>query len=217
MDITCSPVLLCGVGCGYEEVEHGLGTTNNLVINGNSFLEAAVRLTNKDHGRITNLSVTSPTSDLTPRKDIHVMSSDGKTQAGIPVDGNTVYNVAGQTNKATHSSDFILSRGIFVDVNGTDSRYDDVLVLYNKISHCGGGGIKVRVGSIANQGLNTHITKNDIDAYGGDTILVSYGESPLIDYNVASNLGTGKYSWTRGNFASMWVLGDHNPSPRRLR
>jgi hypothetical protein len=63
-----------------------------------------------------------------------------------------------------------------------------------------------------NLGYKAHVTQNTIRACGGDGIIISYSESPLIDFNIASDLGTGAYPWTGGNFAGIWVLGDHNPT-----
>ncbi|KAL3965531.1 hypothetical protein ACCO45_002535 [Purpureocillium lilacinum] len=182
----------------------------NPIIDGNG-ATAAITLANQDYWSISKLSVTNAASALAARQGIHATSSDGRTHKGITIDGNTVYNVAGQTDKAKHSADFVLSAGILVDVANKGSRYDDVLVQNNNVHDCGGGGIKVRVGEMTNLGQKPHVTKNNIDACGGDGILISFGNEPLIDYNIASNLGTGAYPWTGGNFAGMWVLGDHNP------
>lgn len=187
------------------------GSTANPIINGTG-AAAAVTLTNQDYWRISNLTVTNPASSLAARQGIHVTATDGKTHTGITIDSNTVHHVAGQTNKATHSADFVLSCGILVDTANKGSRYDNVLVQNNKVSDCGGGGIKVRVGAMDNQGEKAHVTKNTIQQCGGDGIIISYSNEPLIDYNIASDLGKGAYPYTGGNFAGMWVLGDHNPT-----
>ncbi|KAG8410975.1 hypothetical protein J3459_016797 [Metarhizium acridum] len=189
----------------------GVGDNLDPIINGTG-ATAAVTLTNQDHWRISNLTVTNPAASLAARQGIHVTASDGKTHTGITIDYNTVHHVAGQTNKRTHSADFILSCGILVDTSNTGSRYDNVLVKNNDVSDCGGGGIKVRVGAMDNLGHRAHVTQNKIHACGGDGIIISYSDTPLIDHNVASDLGTGAYPWTGGNFAGMWVLGDHNPT-----
>ncbi|KAJ3494515.1 hypothetical protein NLG97_g4030 [Lecanicillium saksenae] len=186
----------------------------NPIING-AGAKAAVTLTNQDYWRISNLTVTNPAGQLAARQGIHVTASDGKTHAGITIDSNVVHHVAGQTNKTPpYDKDFILSCGILVDVANTGSRYDNVLVSGNDVSDCGGGGIKVRVGEMTNLGTRAHVTKNNIRACGGDGIIISYSNEPLIDYNTAADLGTGAYPWTGGNFAGMWVLGDHNPTIR---
>ncbi|KAM3555284.1 hypothetical protein ARSEF4850_006055 [Beauveria asiatica] len=188
----------------------------NPVINGNG-AAAAVTLTNQDYWRISNLSVTNPASSLARRQGIHVTATDGTTHTGITIDGNTVHHVAGQTDKATHADDFSLSAGILVNVGGAaGSRLDDVLVRGNTVSDCGGGGIKVRAGtSITSRGSRTRITQNTVRACGGDGIIASFSDTPLIDYNTAADLGTGAYPWTGGNFAGIWVLGDHDPTIRR--
>ncbi|OAA69344.1 Ig domain protein group 2 domain protein [Akanthomyces lecanii RCEF 1005] len=191
----------------------GASASTNPVINGTG-AAAAVTLTNQDHWRISNLTVTNPAGQLAARQGIHVTASDGKTHTGIIIDGNTVHHVAGQTNKATHATDFTLSCGILVDVGQAGSRYDNVLVSGNDVSDCGGGGIKVRVGAMDNLGYQARVTQNAIRACGGDGIIISYSDTPLIDYNTAADLGTGAYPWTGGNFAGMWVLGDHNPTIR---
>ncbi|KAK8912051.1 hypothetical protein H634G_10776 [Metarhizium anisopliae BRIP 53293] len=210
---TCSGVLSPkGSGTAASIItltKYGSATTNP-VIDGQG-ASAAITLTNQDYWTISQLSVINPASGLAARQGIHVTSSDGKTHAGITIDGNVVYNVAGQTNKASYSSDFAHSAGILVDVSNAGSRYDGVLVQNNNVHDCGGGGIKVRVGELTNLGLAAHVTNNHVDSCGGDGIIISYSNEPRIDYNIASNLGTGTYPWTGGNFAGMWVLGDHNP------
>ncbi|TWU70499.1 hypothetical protein ED733_000052 [Metarhizium rileyi] len=187
--------------------------TANPIVNGKG-ARAAITLTNQDHWRISNLTVTNPARGLAARQGIHVTARDGKTHTGITIDHNTVHHVAGQTDKYRHADDFVLSCGILVDIDTSrpGSRYDNVLVRHNEVSDCGGGGIKVRVGAMNNRGHKAHVTQNNIRACGGDGIIVSFSDSPLIDYNVASDLGTGAYPWTGGNFAGMWVLGDHNPT-----
>ncbi|EXJ84341.1 hypothetical protein A1O3_05008 [Capronia epimyces CBS 606.96] len=167
-------------------------------------------LKNQDHWRISNLAVTNPAADLGRRQGILIMADDGKVHSDMVVDHNTVYDVAGQTNKATHSSDFAGSAGISINTSN-GSRIDDVWVRDNKVQDCGGGAIKVRPGQATNQGRNARVSYNSIDACGGDGVIIAYADSPSIDHNVASNLGKGKYPWTGGNFAAMWVMCDHNP------
>lgn len=191
--------------------KYGDDTLDKPIINGNG-ATAALTLTNQDYWYISNLAITNPADSLVRRQGIHVAATDGETHTGITIDSNTVYKVAGQTSKASHSDDFVASAGILVQIDGDGSRWDDVLVINNHVSDCGGGGIKVRVGAMDNHGQNTHVTQNTIDACGGDGIIISYSELPLMDYNVASNLGKGAYPWTGGNFAGMWVLGNHNPT-----
>ncbi|KAK2608892.1 hypothetical protein QQS21_002605 [Conoideocrella luteorostrata] len=210
---TCSGTLSPkGVGTASSVIQitkYG-SSSSSPIINGTG-AAAAVTLTNQDYWRISNLEVTNPATSIAARQGIHVTASDGKTHTGITIDYNTVHHVAGQTNKDTHSADFILSCGILVDTANKGSRYDNVLVNNNDVHDCGGGAIKVRVGAMDNLGYKAHVTKNNIRACGGDGVIISYSESPLIDYNTAADLGTGAYPFTGGNFAGMWVLGDHNP------
>lgn len=187
--------------------------SDNPVINGTG-AAAAVTLTNQDYWTISNLTVTNPAAQLAARNGIHVAATDGRTHYGITVNSNTVHHVAGQTDKARHAADFSASCGILFSVTNTGSRFDNALVRGNTVSDCGGGGIKVRVGDMTNRGAAARVTENSIRACGGDGIIVSYSDTPLIDYNVAADLGTGAYPWTGGNFAGIWVLGDHNPTMR---
>ncbi|PHH66030.1 hypothetical protein CDD81_555 [Ophiocordyceps australis] len=171
---------------------------------------AAMVLTNQDHWIISHLTVTNAGEKLAMRQGIYVAANDGKTHRGIRIEANQVHHVAGQTDKAKHAADF--SRSACISVNATPpSRYDDVLVKANCVSNCGGGGIKVRTGGMQNRGQAVQVTQNRIDACGGDGIVTSYSTSPLLDYNVASNLGKGAYPWTGGNFAGIWVLGNRDP------
>ena len=94
-----------------------------------------------------------------------------------------------------------------VSASGSGSRYDSVSIYANTIHDCGGGGIKVHVGQIDNRGLDTHVWDNNIFNDGGDGIVGSYAQAPLIEGNTCAYLGRGKYPYTGGNFAGIWVLG----------
>ncbi len=182
------------------------------VVNGNG-ANSSLLLTNQDYWRISKLAFTNPAASLGRRQGILIMADDGKAHFGITIDHNHVFDVAGQTNKANFSADFANSAGIELGaLNG--STYVDVWVRDNVVNDCGGGGIKVRPGQMDVNGKNIRVSHNSIDACGGDGILISYADSPSIDHNVASNLGKGKYPWTGGNFAGMWVMASHNPVMR---
>ncbi|KAJ9133527.1 Ig group 2 domain-containingprotein [Pleurostoma richardsiae] len=178
-------------------------------IDGNGETSAVV-LTNQDYWRISNLSVTNPAGELARRQGIWVTANDGKIHRSIIIDHNIVHDVAGQTDKATHSSDFAMSAGISISASN-GSRFDDVWVRDNLVKDCGGGAIKVRPGQANNLGMRSRVSHNTIDACGGDGVIIAYAESPSIDHNIASNLGKGRYPWTGGNFAGMWVMYDHDP------
>lgn len=171
---------------------------------------SAVLLNNLEYWRISNLAVKNPANSLARRQGILVTANDGKVHTGIVIDHNTVYDVAGQTDKATYSSDFAMSAGISIAASN-GSRFDDVWVRDNSVKDCGGGAIKVRPGQAGNLGETIRVSHNTIDACGGDGVIIAYADSPSIDHNVASNLGTGKYPWTGGNFAGMWSMVAHNP------
>ncbi|KAM0272164.1 hypothetical protein ACHAQH_008841 [Verticillium albo-atrum] len=183
------------------------------VINGNG-ANSSLLLTNQDHWRITKIAFTNPAENVARRQGIMVVANDGGVHYGITIEDNTVYDVAGQTNKTGPlSSDFANSAGIELNsING--SRYHDVIIRDNTITDCGGGAIKVRPGQIDNQGSNIRVSYNNMDACGGDGIVVQYANAPSLDHNVASNLGKGKYPWKGGNFAGIWVMASHNPVMR---
>ncbi|KAE8392543.1 hypothetical protein ETB97_007167 [Aspergillus alliaceus] len=189
------PIMLSSYGDGPLPIINGSGATE------------AVRLTNQDYWDISKIAVINPAPKVAWRRGILATSDDGSVHRGLYIHDVTVYNVAGETNKATHANAFVASGGILV--NGTEhhSRYDDVQVYNNTVYDCGGGGIKVRVGQMGNRGQDTHVWNNNISYVGGDGIVVSYGASPLIEGNLCGYLGHGKYPWTGGNFAGIWVLG----------
>ncbi|CRK21523.1 hypothetical protein BN1708_013148, partial [Verticillium longisporum] len=175
---------------------------------------SSLLLTNQDHWRITKIAFTNPASNVARRQGITILANDGGVHYGITIEDNTIYDVAGQTNKTGElSSDFANSAGILLSaVNG--SRYDGVAVRDNTIKDCGGGAMKIRPGQIDNQGSNIRVSYNKMDACGGDGIVVQYSDAPSLDHNVASNLGKGKYPWKGGNFAGIWVMASHNPVMR---
>ncbi|KAJ5136552.1 hypothetical protein N7448_005106 [Penicillium atrosanguineum] len=184
------------------------------IINGSGAAEA-VSLTNQDYWDISNIALINPASEIGGRRGIVASSTDGTTHYGLYIHDITVYNVAGETNKATQSSAFVASGGIIVNGTVTTSRYDDVQIYHNTVYDCGGGGIKVRVGQMDNRATGTHVWGNDISYVGGDGIVVSYGDAPIIENNLAGFLGHGKYPYTGGNFAGIWVLGCKDAVMRR--
>lgn len=192
------PVLISSYGSGALPIINGQGG------------EAAIKLLNQGGWHITKVAVTNPASTVNARQGISITANDNQTHSGIFVDHVSVYDVAGQTNKATQSESYIVSAGILVDGSNFTSRFNDVYVSSNNIQNCGGGGIKVRMGQMNNQGQNGHVWNNKIENIGGDGIVMSYVDSPLIDHNECSGLGSGHYPWTGGNFAGIWVLGCHN-------
>ncbi|KAA8915809.1 hypothetical protein TRICI_002019 [Trichomonascus ciferrii] len=177
------------------------------VINGQGAKGPAVSLVNQDYVKISSISVTNPAESVDSRQGINISATDNKPHYGITVDSVTVTDVAGQTNKATNADDFVASGGIVLG-----GLYNDVLVTGCSVSDCGGGGIKIRPGYGQGEtlGQNIRVAQNDIKDCGGDGIIVSYAERPVIEHNVAGGLGTGKYPYTGGNFAGMWVLGSHD-------
>ncbi|KAJ5692988.1 pectin lyase fold/virulence factor [Penicillium macrosclerotiorum] len=190
-----SPIYLTSYGDGALPIINGSGA------------EEAVRLTNQNYWDISKISVINPASTIAWRRGIAAISEDGNVHRGLYIHDVTVYNVAGETNKATQSAAFIASAGIIVNGTENGSRYDDVRIYDNTIYDCGGGGIKVRVGQMNNRGAETHIWGNNVSNVGGDGIVVSYGISPMVEKNVCGFLGHGKYPYTGGNFAGIWVLG----------
>ncbi|MER6984213.1 right-handed parallel beta-helix repeat-containing protein, partial [Streptomyces carpinensis] len=173
--------------------------------------ENALHLTNQDHWRIGAIKLTNPASGTAQRQGLLIESTDGRTHSGFDVDGLIVDKVAGETDKAAHATAFAMSACIRTGASGPDSLLADVHVHGTSVGNCGGGGIKVRVGTVNTRlGQRVHVDHNTISAVGGDGIIVSYAESPMIEYNTAADLGTGAYPWTGGNFAGIWVLGDHD-------
>ena len=184
------------------------------IINGSGAAEA-VSLTNQDYWDISNIALVNPASEIGWRRGIAATSSDGTVHYGLYIHDITVYDVAGETNKDTQSDAYIASAGILVNGTATTSRYDDVQIYNNQVHDCGGGGIKVRVGQMNNRGIGTHIWGNNISYVGGDGVVVSYGDAPMLETNVAGFLGYGKYPYTGGNFAGIWVLGCKDAVMRR--
>jgi parallel beta-helix repeat protein len=123
--------------------------------------------------------------------------------SGITIKNLRIDTVARQTNKRLYSSDFSNSACIVLQGTSNYSRYDDIKIFDNELSNCGGGGIKVRVGQLDNQGKNLRVHNNTILQVRGDGIVISYADSPLVDHNIASDLGYGTYAYSGGNFAGI--------------
>ncbi|MFC9755291.1 right-handed parallel beta-helix repeat-containing protein [Streptomyces sp. NPDC056921] len=188
------------------------GTGALPVINGNGGADA-VSFTNQDHWRISNLKLTNPASSLARRTGLRISATDGTAHRGFDVGNLVIDRVAGQTSKNSPTTeDYVQSAGIVTGASGTNSTLNDVRVHHNQISNTGGGGLKIRVGAMAVKGSGVLIEYNTVKDVGGDGIIASYAEAPVIQYNNASGVGNGVYPFSGGNFAGVWVLGDHNPT-----
>ncbi|MEU5918898.1 right-handed parallel beta-helix repeat-containing protein [Streptomyces sp. NPDC047141] len=196
-----APIVLTAYGTGALPVIDGGGAPN------------AVSLTDQDHWRISGLKLTNPATALARRTGLRISATDGTAHRGFDIGGLVIDRVAGQTNKNSPTTeDFVQSAGIVTGASGTGSTLNDVHVHDNRISDTGGGGIKIRVGAMAAKGTGVLIENNTVQDVGGDGIIASYADTPMIQYNTASGVGNGVYPFSGGNFAGIWVLGDHNPT-----
>ncbi|MHA4779768.1 right-handed parallel beta-helix repeat-containing protein [Streptomyces sp. MSC1_001] len=191
------------------------GTGALPVINGNG-AASAVTLTNQDHWKVSNLKLTNPASSLARRTGLRISATDNQSHTGFDIGNLVIDRVAGQTNKSgTTTEDFVQSAGIVTGATGTGSKLNDVYVHHNTVTNTGGGGLKIRVGAMTNQGTGVRIENNTIRDVGGDGIIASFANAPMIQYNVASGVGNGVYPFSGGNFAGIWVLGSHNPTMQK--
>ena len=195
-----APVTITDYGTGALPVIDGAGAAS------------AVTLTNQDNWTLENLDITDPATTEAQRTGLLVQSTDGTAHTGYTVQDLVVNGVAGATDKATEATAFADSAGIEFGTANTGSTLNNVLVTDDLVSNAGGGGIKVRVGALTDQGSNVLVEDNTVSDDGGDGIVVEEADSPLVQDNTAQGLGTGTYPWTGGNFAAIWVLADHNPT-----
>ncbi|CRK21527.1 hypothetical protein BN1708_013150 [Verticillium longisporum] len=79
---------------------------------------SSLLLTNQDHWRITKIAFTNPASNVARRQGITILANDGGVHYGITIEDNTIYDVAGQTNKTPLESR--LKRMLFMDACGGD-------------------------------------------------------------------------------------------------
>ncbi|MEU3478358.1 right-handed parallel beta-helix repeat-containing protein [Streptomyces sp. NPDC033754] len=196
-----APITLTRYGTGTLPVIDGGGAAS------------AVTLTNQDHWRITDLKLTNPAATLARRTGLRISATDGTAHRGYDIGNLVIDRVAGQTSKNSPTTDdFVQSAGIVTGASGTNSTLNDVHVHDNQISNTGGGGLKIRVGSMAVKGTGVLIENNTVEDVGGDGIIASYANAPMIQYNTASGVGNGTYPFSGGNFAGIWVLGDKDPT-----
>ncbi|WP_223206273.1 right-handed parallel beta-helix repeat-containing protein [Streptomyces xanthii] len=196
-----APITVTAYGTGTPPVVDGAGAAD------------AMRLTDQDHWTVRDIKLTNPAGTLARRTGLRVSATDGKAHTGFDLGNLVIDRVAGQTNKNSPTTDdYVQSAGIVTGASGTGSTLNDVHVHDNKISNTGGGGLKIRVGAMATKGNGVLVERNTVTDVGGDAIIASYAESPMIQYNVASGTGNGVYPFSGGNFAGIWVLGDHNPT-----
>ncbi|MFC9491334.1 right-handed parallel beta-helix repeat-containing protein, partial [Streptomyces hydrogenans] len=170
-----APITLTRYGTGALPVIDGGGAPD------------AVSLTDQDHWRISDLKLTNPASTLARRTGLRISATDGRAHRGYDIGNLVIDRVAGQTSKNSPTTeDFVQSAGIVTGASGTNSTLHDVHVHDNRISNTGGGGLKIRVGAMAVKGTGVLIENNLVKDVGGDGIIASYADAPLIQYNNAS-------------------------------
>ncbi|MFI8199543.1 right-handed parallel beta-helix repeat-containing protein [Streptomyces sp. NPDC085942] len=195
------PITLTRYGTGALPVLNGNGASNT------------VSFTNQDHWRISHLRITNPAASLARRTGLRVSATDGREHTGFDIGNLVIDRVAGQTDKTgSVTEDYVQSGGVVTGATGANTTLNDVYVHHNTVSNTGGGGLKIRTGSLARKGGGVLVEHNTVKDVGGDGIIVSYADSPMIQYNDASGVGNGVYPFSGGNFAGIWVLGDHNPT-----
>ncbi|NED80772.1 right-handed parallel beta-helix repeat-containing protein, partial [Streptomyces sp. SID11233] len=85
---------------------------------------------------------------------------------------------------------------VVTGATGADSTLNDVHVHHNTVSNTGGGGLKIRTGSMADKGDGVLVEHNTVEDVGGDGVIVSYANAPMIQYNTASGVGNGAYPFS---------------------
>ena len=196
-----SPITVNAYGSGAAPVIEGGGAT-----------EATVHLVDQSYWTISDLLVQNSSSTRAQHEGILVEVAGSANQAGISVTGNEVANVAGWGDKTgTNAGWFSNSAGIAVRVATGSGVFNGVSVTDNNVHDTGGGGIKVE-GEASAMSTGVYIGHNTITAAGGDGIVVHDSDSPLVEYNTATELGLGAYPFVAGNFAGMWPYHSNNPT-----
>ncbi|MBS2552598.1 right-handed parallel beta-helix repeat-containing protein [Catenulispora sp. NL8] len=196
-----SPIVINAYGSGAAPVIEGGGAT-----------EATVHLVDQSYWTISGLKVQNSSFTRAQHEGILVEVAGTANQAGISITGNEVANVAGWGDKTgTNASWFSYSGGIAVRVASGSGVFNGVSVTDNNVHDTGGGGIKVE-GEASAMNTGVYIGHNTITAAGGDGIVVHDSDSPLVEYNTATDLGLGAYPFTAGNFAGMWPYHSNNPT-----
>jgi hypothetical protein len=196
-----SPITVDAYGSGAAPVIEGGGAT-----------EATIHLVNQSNWTISGLKVQNSSSTRAQHEGILVEATTAANQAGITIAGNEVANVAGWGDKTgTNASWFSYSSGISVRVASGTGVFNGVSITNNTVHDTGGGGIKI-AGEASAMDTGVYIGHNTITAAGGDGIVVHDSDSPLVEYNTATDLGLGAYPFVAGNFAGMWPYHSNNPT-----
>ncbi|MCK8679689.1 right-handed parallel beta-helix repeat-containing protein [Streptomyces lichenis] len=199
-----APIRITAYGTGARPVLDGKGAPDT------------VRFTNQDHWSVSGLKLTNPAPSLARRTGLRVTVTDGAAHRGFDIGDLVIDRVAGQTSKNSPTTeDYVQSGALVTGASGGASTLSDVRVHDTTVSNSGGGGIKVRTGSMAHKGTGVLVERNTVKDVGGDGIIVSYADTPMIQDNTAAGVGNGVYPFSGGNFAGVWVLGDHNPTIQR--
>ncbi|MFD0638729.1 right-handed parallel beta-helix repeat-containing protein [Catenulispora yoronensis] len=196
-----SPITVNAYGSGAKPVLEGAGAG-----------EYTVHLIDQSYWTISGLKVQNASSTRAQREGILVEASGAANQAGITISGNEVANVAGWGDKTgTNAGWFSNSAGIAVRVGTSSGVFNGVSITGNTVHDVGGGGIKIE-GEASAMLTGVYIGHNTITKAGGDGIVVHDSDTPLVEYNTASDLGLGAYPFVAGNFAGMWPYHSKNPT-----
>ncbi|RJQ79700.1 hypothetical protein D5S17_09690 [Pseudonocardiaceae bacterium YIM PH 21723] len=173
----------------------------------------AVRLKDVSGWTVRDLHVINPAQQTGQRTGVLVESTTADVKRDITLTGLEVSDVAGWGDKTgTNAAWFALSAGIAVRAAGDAGVFQGVRITENEVHDTGAGGIKIQ--SDPNGGrLHTgvYIGHNRIREVGGDAIVVHAADAPLIEYNVGTDLGFGRYPFIKGNFAGMWPIHSRDP------
>ncbi len=201
-----------GAGAGQQIVAGSYGSGANPVIDGNGAL-AAVHLLDVGYWTVENLHLRNPSTTTARRNGVLVESTTAANKGQINLTGLAVEDVAGWGNKTgTNASWFSLSAGIMVYAPSSSGHYEGINITGNTVTDTGGGGIKISGDTTSGYNTGVYIGHNVIRNAGGDGIVVHNADTPLIEYNEAYDLGSGKYPFVAGNFAGMWPYNSNNPT-----
>lgn len=188
------------------------GSGSKPLIDGNGLEGGVVYLYNQEYWEITNLEVTNPGEEGSFRRGVLVRAEDAGLLNHIYVANLNIHDVIGRDGWQGAWSGKNTGGIVFEVVDDSNTKYNDILIQNNELQDIRRTGIKTgstrsaEVNGEENYWTNVVIRSNSIIRAGGDAILVSYCDSPLIENNTVVRAG----QYTEHPAAAVWSWSSRN-------
>lgn len=182
------------------------GSGSKPLIDGNGLEGGVMYLYNQEYWEVTGIEITNPGEEGSFRRGVLVRAEDAGTLNHIYLANLDIHDVIGRDGWQGGWSGKNTGGIVFEVVDDSNTKYNDILIQDNELRDVRRTGIKTGSTRSAetnggeNYWTNVVIRNNSIFRAGGDAILVSYCDSPLIENNTVVRAG----QYTENPAAAVW-------------